>query len=224
MYSGGDMNATFVEDPDTFGRTLQCTSVSFWPTASEPAAALHTVAYSCITDVLIRGSSCCLQKAARRAALWKLDTGMLACVPRQHMLCFLANAVRVISFAVLAAHVRGHTAALLSNTSGSVLRQHMPCFLANALQVISFAVLVAHVCNQHCSPYEQHFSTSGTITTVTAACGVGCCAGREQHSVAGASTLLCNPRRRPCIFHNQSVVQSREHHWGTVSVPVQSHG
>ncbi|DBA97374.1 TPA: hypothetical protein ACH3X1_015103 [Trebouxia sp. C0004] len=26
MYSGGGMNATFVEDPDTFGRTLQCTS------------------------------------------------------------------------------------------------------------------------------------------------------------------------------------------------------
>ncbi len=48
MYSGGGMNATFVEDPDTFGRTLQCTSVSFWPTASQPAAALHTLAYSCI--------------------------------------------------------------------------------------------------------------------------------------------------------------------------------
>ncbi|KAL0054773.1 hypothetical protein WJX82_002178 [Trebouxia sp. C0006] len=26
MYSGGGINATFVEDPDTFGRTLQCTS------------------------------------------------------------------------------------------------------------------------------------------------------------------------------------------------------
>lgn len=48
MYSGGGINATFVEDPDTFGRTLQCTSVSFWPTAAQPAAALHTLAYSCI--------------------------------------------------------------------------------------------------------------------------------------------------------------------------------
>ncbi len=75
MYTGGGVNATFVEDPDTFGRTLQCTSVSFWPTASQPAAALHTLAYSClqfhtvacsctqlhytgITDVLIWGRSC----------------------------------------------------------------------------------------------------------------------------------------------------------------------
>ena len=48
MYSGGGMNATFVDDPDTFGRTLQCSSVSFWPTASQPAAALHTLAYGCV--------------------------------------------------------------------------------------------------------------------------------------------------------------------------------
>lgn len=27
MFSGGSLNATFVEDSDTFGRTLQCTSV-----------------------------------------------------------------------------------------------------------------------------------------------------------------------------------------------------
>ena len=65
MYSGGGINDTFVEDPDTFGRTLQCTSVSFWlmhlsqllhyillHTAAYSTIQLHAVAYSCITLVL----------------------------------------------------------------------------------------------------------------------------------------------------------------------------
>ena len=30
MYEGGSLNATFVQDPDTFGRTLQCSRVRLW--------------------------------------------------------------------------------------------------------------------------------------------------------------------------------------------------
>ena len=66
---------------------------------------LHRVAYSCITDVLMTGSSCSLQKAVQRAALWNIGTGMLGSDLRQRMPCFLANALQVISFAVLLAHV-----------------------------------------------------------------------------------------------------------------------
>ena len=36
-YSGGSMNATFVEDPDTFGRTLECSKV---PHRNRPNPAL----------------------------------------------------------------------------------------------------------------------------------------------------------------------------------------
>ncbi len=66
MYSGGGINATFVEDPDTFGRTLQCTSVSFWPDASQPAAALNPLAYSCIQLRTVPYSCVQLHTAALR--------------------------------------------------------------------------------------------------------------------------------------------------------------